>query len=222
MHYLSFENVQKSLVFLILPGKMSVKIDVTMCGQAKSFHMLHYSASSMSLNVLAKCAFSKPKTLHGQYWESVSTYVFPLNEHQILRCQSSIVAWYSNGLSIQGSHTVCTPHCNIKGNRLKAHWRDMCSLQYCYDVFVRVKLQMFQVLKTSDIVGKLTHKNKSIQVLVGFILLSDDLIRSLDLEPLISGACDPKFSDSWRGMWLELTAPLKYKCLETDWCAQSE
>lgn len=76
------------------------------------------SSAPMALNDLGKCAFSKPETLHRQYCESVSTHVFPLDEHQIIWCRRSTVAWYNNGLSIQGSHAFWTPHCNTKGNRL--------------------------------------------------------------------------------------------------------
>ncbi len=118
-----------------------------------------------------KCAFSKPKTLHRQCWESVSTHVFPLDEHQIIWYRSSTVAWYNNGLSIQSSHAFCAPNCNTKGNRLllllkiyctitrpteqrnnldclvqcgKINWV-MCALnylEYCYGVLVHIKPPM--------------------------------------------------------------------------------
>lgn len=48
----------------------------------------------------------------------MSTYVFPLDKHQILWQRSSTVAWYDNGVSIVGYQTVRGTHCNTKGSRV--------------------------------------------------------------------------------------------------------
>lgn len=46
------------------------------------------------------------------------TYVFPLDENQILWWRSSIVAWYGNGLSIRGYQAPTRMHCNTKSGSM--------------------------------------------------------------------------------------------------------
>lgn len=109
------------------------------------------------------------------------TYVFPLDEHQILWWQSAIVARYGNGLSIRGYQASTSMHCNTKKwtrvtifkhtvrrpppgteethlhcSHSLGQWSNMCSsyLGFCSGEFERIQPIMFQQRCVTVTVGK--------------------------------------------------------------------